>query len=126
MLAHNLRDGRPRLRFLEDRQDLFLRVLSPGHRSLTGLMITCGPVFGEHRTTAIRQADAIQAVSASAGKFLREKLQTFRAARLCTLTGPISDAVVGLPVARRWPGCRSTIVTAEGTRWRGHLPRHLR
>src|SRR5207249_7468914 len=29
-----------------------LRVLGPGHRSLTGLMITCGPVFGEHRRIA--------------------------------------------------------------------------
>src|SRR2546426_12650389 len=49
MLPDEVRHRCPRLRFLQYGEDLLLGVLGPRHRSLTGLMITRGPVFGEHR-----------------------------------------------------------------------------
>src|SRR3989442_1217127 len=45
MLPDEVRPRCPRLRFLQYGEDLLLGVLGPRHRSLTGLMITRGPVF---------------------------------------------------------------------------------
>ncbi len=50
MLADDLLDRGSRLGLLQHRQYLLLSVLRPCHCSLAGLMITAGPVFGEHRT----------------------------------------------------------------------------